>query len=150
MVGCKGGVCVARSGSENRKRSTVITARFDEEEARQIRRLAERSGLSVAALMRKTLLNAPAPKAVRRPSVDPAAAAQILAQLGKIGSNVNQLAHYAHLGRFQASSIEVALRDLAELRAACLLALGQEADGGGDDGVTMSAAFNRVAKRAPR
>ena len=41
------------------------------------------------------------------------AAAQVLAQLGKIGSNINQLAHYAHLGRFQSDSIEMALRDLA-------------------------------------
>lgn len=115
-----------RSGSEKRKRSIVLTARFTEEEARAVRQMAERTGHSVSALIRHALLNVPPPRARRRPSVDHKAVAKLLGQLGKIGSNINQLAHYAHLGRFQSDSIEVALRDLMELRLACLQALGRE------------------------
>ena len=61
-----------------------------------------------------------------RPTVDLVAVARLLGELGKSGSNINQLAHYAHLGRFQSNSIEVVLRDLMELRLACLHALGRE------------------------
>jgi hypothetical protein len=115
-----------RSGSDSRQRSIVLTARFNEEEARTVRQMAERSGLSVSALIRHALLNVPPPRRRRRPAVDQVAVAKLLGELGKIGSNINQLAHYAHLGRFQSNNIDVALRDLMELRLACLQALGRE------------------------
>jgi hypothetical protein len=79
---------------------------------------------SVASLFRTTPAQSRTPRAVRRPTIDHKAVAQVLGQLGKIGSNINHLAHYAHLGRYQENSIEVALRDLSELRHACLHALG--------------------------
>ena len=59
------------------------------------------------------------------------AVAKLLAQLDKIGSNVNQLAHYSKAGRpigRMSDSIELALRDLPELRPACLEAQGGELD----------------------
>jgi hypothetical protein len=65
--------------------------------------------------------------------VDHVAVARVLAELGKIGSNINQLAKYANMGRYQESSIELALRDLAELRLVCLQALGYELDQPGPD-----------------
>lgn len=117
---------MTRSGSETRQRGIVLKARFNQEEAATIRALAERTGLSVGALIRHALLNVPPPRAMRRPSIDLQAAARVLAALGKIGSNVNQLAHYAHLGEFHSDEIDMALRDLSELRIACLQALGQE------------------------
>lgn len=115
-----------RSGSDKRRRTIVLTARFNEEEARAVRQIAERTGLSVGALLRHALLNVPPPHARHRPSVNHKAVAKLLGELGKIGSNINQLAHYAHLGRFQSNNIEIALRDLMELRLACLQALGRE------------------------
>lgn len=117
-----------RTGSETRQRSQVITARFNEQEAQTLRAMAARSGLTVGALIRHAVLNIEPPRSARRPPVEINAAARVLAALGKIGSNINQLAHYAHLGRFQSNSIDMALRDLAELRTACLKALGQEPD----------------------
>ena len=115
-----------RSGSEKRRRTIVLTARFNDQEARAVRQIAERTGLSVAALIRHSLLDMPPPRARRRPSVNHKAVAKLLGELGKIGSNINQLAHYAHLGRFQSKNIDMALRDLMELRLACLQALGRE------------------------
>lgn len=119
---------MTRSGSETRQRSVILKARFSQQEADTIHAMAERAGLTLGALMRHALLNVPPPRAARRPSVELQAAARVLAALGKIGSNVNQLAHYAHLGKFHSEEIDMALRDLAELRIACLKALGQEPD----------------------
>ncbi len=115
-----------RQTSNSRKRQIVLTARFSEAEASAIRKIAEQTGLSLGALLRHALLQVPAPHARHRPSVDHEAVARLLGELGKIGSNINQLAYYAHLGRFQSNSIELALRDLMELRLACLQALGRE------------------------
>jgi hypothetical protein len=117
---------MSRSGTEKRQRTRVLSMRFSEQEAEAIRKMAEQTGMSVASLMRHALFKTQPPRAVRHPSVDHKAVARLLGQLGKIGSNINQLAHYAHLGRYQTKSIELALRDLAELRHACLHALGQE------------------------
>jgi hypothetical protein len=137
----KRGGFMARSGTEKRQRTHVITARFNQKEAETIRAMAAKSGLSVASLFRTALLKAEPPRAVRRPTIDHKAVAQVLGQLGslkgeinKIGSNLNQLTKYANMGRTLEGSIEAVLhqlmplfeRDLSELRHVCLHALGQE------------------------
>lgn len=121
-----------RSGSETRKRTRSLTVRFNEQEAAALRSMADRTGRSVGAVVRAAVLNIPPPPAARRPSVDHKAVAQLLGQLGKIGSNLNQIAKHANAGRSitdgTTASIDAALRDLAELRHACLRALGREPD----------------------
>lgn len=119
---------MTRTGSETRQRSLVITARFSQQEARTLRAMAEQAGLTVGALIRHAVLKAQPPRAARRPPVELEAAARVLAALGKIGSNVNQLAHYAHQGKFHSEEIDEAMRDLKELRIAILKAMGQEPD----------------------
>ncbi len=116
------------SGSEKRKRAHPRSIRFTHEEEELLAQREQITGLSFAALVRHGLFNTPAPRATRHPPVELKAAARVLAQLGKIGSNINQLTHYAHLGKFHSEEIDMALRDLAELRIACLKALGQEPD----------------------
>ena len=111
----------------------MLSVRFNEQEADALRSLADRAGLSVSSLMRRALLNTPPPRAARRPTVNHKAVAQLLGQLGKIGTNINQLAKQANAGRFQANSIELAMQDLMELRTACLQALGREPDSPPDD-----------------
>lgn len=115
-----------RTGSENRQRTHMYTVRFSASEAGQARKLAERSGLSLAALIRQSLFNVPPPRSARRPTANHKAIARLMGQLGKIGSNINQLAKHANAGRYQEASIELAMRDLMELRTACLQALGRE------------------------
>jgi hypothetical protein len=59
----------------------------------------------------------------------PAVEARLLGELGKIGSNVNHYAKSRNMGRDSDSldlAMEAALRDLLELRHACLQAIGQE------------------------
>lgn len=119
---------MAGSGTDKRQRRETLSARFNEQEAQAVRAKADRAGLSVATLIRTAVLDLPLPdaRAPRRPSVDHQAVARLLGQLGKIGSNLNQIAKHANAGRLQESLLEVALRDLLELRLACLQALGRE------------------------
>jgi hypothetical protein len=114
-----------RSGSENRQRSRILTVRLTPQEAAAVRHKAKTHGQSVGALLRSNLLH------VRlQPSrVEQQAVARLLGQLGKIGSNINQIAFHLNAGRpgdRVEGSLEAALRDLSELRLACLQALGKE------------------------
>jgi len=119
---------MSRSGSEKRQRGLRLTVRFSQQEAAAIRQIAERNGQSVGALLRATLLKIPPPaRSVRKPTVEVQAVARLLGELGKIGSNINQIAKEVNIGRrLREDSLEMALRDLAELRLACLQALGRE------------------------
>jgi len=114
-----------RSGSEKRQRSRMFTVRLSPHEAATVRQKAQAHGQTVGALLRSSLLH------VRlHPSrIDLQAVARLLAQLGKIGSNINQIAHHLNAGRPGdriEGSLEEALRDLGELRIVCLQALGKE------------------------
>jgi hypothetical protein len=114
-----------RSGSEKRQRTTIITMRINPQEATTIRQIAQSRGESVSALMRSALLHN-RPRASR---VEVQAIARLLGQLGKIGSNINQIAYHLNAGRpgdRVEGSLEEALRDLSELRLVCLQALGKE------------------------
>lgn len=119
---------LTRTGTETRQRAYPRSIRFNAEEDQRIVAMEQETGLKFAAFVRRALFNVEPPRATRRPPVELEAAARVLAALGKIGSNVNQLAHYAHQGKFNSEEIDMALRDLAELRTACLKALGQEPD----------------------
>jgi hypothetical protein len=123
-----------RSGSEKRQRTTIVTMRINPQEAAAIRKIAARRGQSVSALMRSALLQS----RLRPSRIEVKAIARLLGQLGKIGSNINQIAYHLNAGRpgdRVEGSLEAALRDLSELRLVCLQALGKEPRRGshGDD-----------------
>ena len=84
-----------RSGSEKRQRTTIVTMRINPQEAAAIRRIAERRGESVSALMRSALLHS----RLRPSRIEVKAVARLLGQLGKIGSNINQIAYHLNAGR---------------------------------------------------
>lgn len=113
-----------RSGTEKRQRTKILPVRLTEAEQTALAERAERTGYSRAALVRYGLFQTPLPRAVSRPTVDHKVVAQLLGELGKIGSNVNQLAKHANAGRYQTHSVELAMRELLVLRASCLKALG--------------------------
>ena len=107
----------------------MFTVRFSEDEAEIIRQLAERTGLSAGALIRRALLNAPQPPSAHRPSVDITAVDHLLVKLEPIGSNINQHAKHANMGSFDhGESIRQELNAFAELRLPCLQAIGYERD----------------------
>ena len=95
-----------RRGTEKRQRTRRHTIRFTEAEDAQIRKLADASGLSPGALLRNALFGVPVPRH-RQPNIDDNALRLYLvatakvsdaleadrAELGKSGSNLNQVAY---------------------------------------------------------
>jgi Mobilization protein NikA len=116
---------VRRTGTEKRHRSMTFTLRLSPQEAEAIRARAADHGQTAAALVRSALLHIRLPHS----RIDRKQVAHVLAELGKIGSNVNQIAYHLNAGRPPErvyNALELALRDLGELRLACLQAIGME------------------------
>jgi hypothetical protein len=115
------------SGSEKRARAAHLTIRLSDDERAQIDAAASRAELASGSYARNVLLGAPTPRQVRRPAVERGELARILGELGKIGSNINQIAHAANLGdAVPRRRIELALEDLTIMKDALLKALGRE------------------------
>ena len=115
------------SGSETRKRSRLLSVRMTEDEFAAVNAKAESIELTPASYARMALLDTPSPRAVRRPAVERANVARVLAQLGKIGSNLNQIAHHMNAGNTLANeTLARALTDVSAMRDACLEAMGRK------------------------
>lgn len=113
--------------SETRQRTAHVITRLTPAERQQIDEAADKSGLALGSYVRAKLLTGPAPRAVRKPPVDRAALAQVLALVGRVGGNVNQIAHKLNCGEQEdPRNIEKALRELTEMRNALMVALGRD------------------------
>ena len=119
-----------RGGSEKRQRTAAILVRLTPEERAAAEDAASRAGLSLASFARGQMLGGKPPRAAKRPPVEKAQLALILAQLGKIGSNLNQIARASNMGLFTTGDYE-ALREetaaLVAVRGALMAALGRSA-----------------------
>jgi hypothetical protein len=114
-------------GSNKRQRNGRITIRFTDAELAAVESAAERAGLSVAAYIRQLVVGAVPPRQSRRPPIERARLAEILGHVGKLGSNVNQLAKYGNLGRLvDDASLKEAAADIAAIRQAIMEALGRD------------------------
>lgn len=137
------GTSAKRPGPHKRQRPVILAGRFSASEASTVRTLAAANDQSIGSLIRYALLELPMPKRQRRRRVDDAALGRLLAELatvraelGKSGSNLNQVAHYLNAGRdirattsmLEAALLEheEAMRLLLELRSAALQAMGLE------------------------
>jgi hypothetical protein len=104
---------------------TRLSARFNNQEAEAVRELADRAGTSVASVIRGAVLNAPAPRATRRPTVNHQMAARLLGELGRIAEMLR--AAIASGGADPKDPhIAAAFRDLSEMRTVCFLAMGRD------------------------
>ncbi len=116
-----------RSGSETRQRSKRLTIRFTDAEYAEIEAAADRAGLAIGSHTRAMLLNGRAPRAVRTPPADRKALAQVLALLGRLGSNVNQISRTLNFGeQHDAAALARAVKEITEMRDALMAALGRE------------------------
>lgn len=88
---------------------------------------AARAGLSVGAYLRTLALGKAGPRAKRRPPIERTELARLLGELGKVGSNLNQIAHaYNSRGRAPELDELAALRRAVErIRDALMAALGR-------------------------
>jgi hypothetical protein len=115
--------------SNKRQRTEIIPVRVTRDEKIKLRTVADRRGLSASAIVREVLFGIPAGPGVRRPTVDVKLMVQALAQIGKIGSNINQIAYHLNAGRPGdriEGALDEALRELLEWRTVLMQALGAE------------------------
>lgn len=109
-------------------RGKFIAVRCSKEEYAAIREAADQAGLAIGAFLRAQALGNPGPRAVRRPPVEKTQLARIQAELGKIGSNVNQLARASNqTGAVPGFAELLAIRrEIGEMSAAVMKALGRD------------------------
>ena len=102
-----------------------FSVRLSPEERAELDSRADRAGLSVGGYFRAAVFDKPPPRQSRRPTADQQLLAQILASFGKIGSNINQLTHQAHLGSWPDSRLlKQACDDIRMIRDMLIRALG--------------------------
>ena len=86
------------SGSDKRQRGETVTVRLTRDERDALDALASRSGLAVGAFMRAASFGDAGPRAQRRPPADHKALRQLLGECGRVGNNLNQIAHALNAG----------------------------------------------------
>ncbi len=116
-----------RSGSQKRQRDVALSVRFTKAERNEIHAKAQAVGLTAGAYLRMLALDVPPPRSSRVPTQPRKDVAQLLGHLGKVGSNVNQIAKALNSPGDNPSqaAIEDALRTVTDIRSACMSALGR-------------------------
>jgi hypothetical protein len=115
------------SGSETRQRTAHLMVRLSVPERAALDAAAARAGLSLAGYARSVLLAAPPVRQARRPPVERAELVRLLGAVGKVGSNVNQIARVLNAeGSVRASEFADMAAEIAVVRAAIMTALGRE------------------------
>ena len=114
-----------RSGSENRKRSTPVTSRYDDDELQELDQAASLAGLTRAGFQRTQSLAAPKTRAIRRPPIEKEELARLLGQLGKVGSNLNQIAHAANMDQAEDAQINLAVAEVRQAAQMIMIVMGR-------------------------
>ena len=113
------------SKSESRQRPKQVLIRLTDSEHAALSALAEQSGLALADFVRAQALDEQPIRVRRRPTADRAALAKVLAGIGQIGNNVNQIARALNRERSpDAEHVTEAMKAVVEMRDAVLAALG--------------------------
>lgn len=114
------------SGSEKRQRTKLAMIRLTPEEHEQAESAASDAGLTLSSYARAQLLNGAPPRSVRRPPVEKQLLARVLGQLGKAGSNVNQIARFLNFGdEVLNEDVRATILEIREAVAAVMHALGR-------------------------
>ena len=109
------------------KRPAPFSVRLSDDERAELVRRAEAAGLSIGGYWKSAVFNLPPPRKSRRPRTDTAELAKLLGSLGRVGNNINQLARILNEeGSVEIHGLTNALKDLADMRAAVMHALGYQ------------------------
>ena len=102
-----------------------IAVRVTAADRERIAEKAQESGLKIGGYLRALALGSAGPRAAKRPRVEREQLARVLGEIGKLGSNVNQLAKWSNRERGAASLDELARirADVAMMRDAVMKAL---------------------------
>lgn len=107
------------SKSEARQRGKIVAVRCSPEEHARIEAAAEGQGLSLSGYARSRLLGEVTEGTKRRPPRDAAELARLLGQLGKVGSNLNQLTRLGNQGQLVTpATLAACVEEVAALTAA--------------------------------
>jgi len=117
-----------RKGTEKRQRQHRHTIRCNDAEEKILLAKKDQAGISIGSLFRVAALDMPMPRATRRPTINQKLGVQILGQLGKVGSNLNQAIKHMNAGHPQWSVVHEAARAVLDMRNECMRALGRELD----------------------
>lgn len=118
------------SGTDKRQRTAQILVRLTTEELGALEAKANRAGYTRAAFARAALVGDPGLRARRLPPADHVALRRVLADLGRIGNNLNQLARGMNMGEVpEVPELRDAAKALLEARDAIYVALGKEPAG---------------------
>ncbi len=124
------------SGSNTRQRTELTQTRFTPAELAEVEEAASRYGLALASFSRAAQLSVARGqgrltvtpvRSVRRPSVEKEQLARVLGQLGKIGSNLNQVAKAMHKDGADIADIMEAVAEVRETSRAVMQAMGRAA-----------------------
>jgi hypothetical protein len=113
------------SKSTKRKRAIARVTWLDAAEDAMLETKRKAAGVSRAELMRMALFNYKPPRSADHTN----ALARLSGELGKIGSNLNQIAHHLNAGRPGdriEGALDSALRELYEWRTVLMQALGYD------------------------
>lgn len=110
-----------RSGSQKRERSKTWQIAMTPDEYLAALAKAQASGLTPSSYGRAVLLGSAGLRAKRAPPINAELLAHAVAQLNRIGSNVNQIAHILNAGR--AAGAQDSTETLALVRAAVVQVL---------------------------
>jgi len=109
-------------------KTSFISVRCTANERALIDAAATQAGLSVGAYLRTQALGKPGPRAIRRPPIERKELARLLGHLGKVGSNINQLAYAFNSTRRIPGLAELAAvrQQIGEIRDSLIKALGRD------------------------
>jgi hypothetical protein len=108
--------------TEKKRRDAPISYRPPERLREDFHARVARSGLSVNAFITSAVFADDAPRQTRRAPVEQQEVARLLAELAALH---DRLAAVGADGAIDAGLLDAAVRDLREIRAACLSALGR-------------------------
>jgi hypothetical protein len=115
-----------------RQRRFRITIRLTKRELTNLSEAAERANACISSYARSVLAGTELPRVSKRAPVEAAQLARILGQFGKIGSNLNQIAHAVNakacgieLMPFVERELARSLFELRDARNVLLKALGR-------------------------
>ena|SRR5205823_14493702 len=114
-----------KSGSGNRQRQRVRTLRLSAREDAESVANAEAAGLSVSAFIRKRAVSLKETRSRRRPSVELAGLAKLLAQVNRVGGDIQQLLKRLNSGEIpQGDEIREAFASHREMVNVILAVMG--------------------------
>lgn len=117
-----------RKKSEARQRQRQIKIRCTAEEFNAAAAKAAQTGLSTSAYARAAMLGDAGPRSKPRLPVDAALLRQVLAQHGRYGNNMNQIAYVLNAegsNKILEADFRLALKEWGEIRDLMLEALGR-------------------------